>query len=366
MDSQKYIDSFIVAAREGGETDVSKLIQIGSDIAKNEYGADISYHQTAQSSPYLVGRDAIDGPIHVSNTGHSPDLNWAHPDQGYGPNKLTVAHKPPSNPGRPWLTQAALGGQLQQKIPQQLISQNELIWTGVPVPVEQGQGKIVQKLREGSIKDATKGYTPITDPVSAMHNEQAKWMAQNPDGFVTGKADAQGMHGSSTKEFVDGTLKQKDPVKHAAINKYIKAGLLFLGTTGSFIAAAAPGLEPIDLLGRAGEAAGLGYGKTALGATGALAAAAKFAPQVAKSIVNVGAKIAAPLAALDIGMGMSNITKDQMQKAGPRDRSAIAYSQNTGTSIPKARRQYDNMQQSFLSGGATKYNWDQFDPKNYF
>ena len=97
-----------------------------------------------------------------------------------------------------------------------------------------------------------------------------------------------------------------------------------------------------------------------------MAAAYKLAPQVAKSIVNVGAKIAAPLAALDIGMGMSNTTKDQMQKAGPRDRSAIAYSQNTGTSIPEARRQYDNMQQSFLSGGATKYNWDQFDPKNYF
>ena len=72
---------------------------------------------------------------------------------------------------------------------------------------------------------------------------------------------------------------------------------------------------------------------------------------------------------VDVMMGgylMSENYQDQLMKSGPRDRAALAYQSNTladgGTSLPEARRQYDNMQQSFLSGGATHYNWDQFNP----
>jgi hypothetical protein len=72
---------------------------------------------------------------------------------------------------------------------------------------------------------------------------------------------------------------------------------------------------------------------------------------------------------LDIALAahfMSRNYNDQIMKADPRDRAALAYQSSTGASMPESREAYDNMQQSFLSGGATHYNWDQFNPEAAF
>ena len=93
-----------------------------------------------------------------------------------------------------------------------------------------------------------------------------------------------------------------------------------------------------------------------------LAAGQSFGSRLASSVMRATPQMLMSQSAL----GMAGIYGNQVRAAGPRDQAALAYAGNTGSSLPEARTQYDNMQQSLLSGGETGYNWDQFSPGKNF
>ena len=312
----------------------------------------LSYHD----SPTEFPRD-ISGSLYTHN---SPENNWSEYNTGKNPQRTLVL----TNNNLRDLTVPKSIDPLQANVSQMGTYPDGVVWNSDSVNPNQwypegATGAMVAKTHPSHPLSLARAE--IAAKAGTTGFESPTYRAAEIDGqYQDDKADVR-------DRFQGKKMEDLSPADQSLAKSLIGKRLLgFAAGVGSTLMAYAAPLEPIDQAGLLGDALGFGYGNTAAAAAGGLGAAAYFAPNAAKSIVSGAARISPAVLALQAGTGMSNITKDQMQKAGPRDRSAIAYSQNTGTSIPEARRQYDNMQQGLLSGGATKTVWDQFDPKNYF
>jgi hypothetical protein len=152
----------------------------------------------------------------------------------------------------------------------------------------------------------------------------------------------------------------KGPMAPKGSSKLRKLTLAGLGVLGGGAAEAAEAGLMI------GEKAGLGFGES-VAATGAGLGAIKYTmPTVWNTIKKVASRVATPWAVSDLVLGGMNAENAMVRRQNPEEMGVNSYMRNMGVLRPEAQKEFGNMQQSYLSGGATKYNYDLFNPEQTY
>jgi hypothetical protein len=159
------------------------------------------------------------------------------------------------------------------------------------------------------------------------------------------------------QQYVDEGMNADATKGASKLKKLTLAGLGVLG--GGAAEAAEAGLM-------IGEKAGLGFGESAA-ATGAGLGAIKYTmPTVWNTIKKVASRVATPWAVSDLVLGGMNAENAMVRRQDPEELGVNSYMRNTGALRPEAQKAFGDMQQSYLSGGATHYNYNQFNPEQTY